>query len=121
MQEIVLRFPRKVGKLSPNSRSFSWKPKAGATKRARKRAEEEAFIATIGMKTPVFERCQLVITFIGCNAPDQDNMIACMKGYIDGLQPRIVANDKLTKIAEAKHRKAEFWEKPHIELRITAL
>jgi crossover junction endodeoxyribonuclease RusA len=93
---IVVDLPPRV--LSPNGRSH-WATKAAAVKKARKQAGEEAGwrMRAAGIAPPLWEIATVHAIFYKRvrRQADEDNLIASLKPYLDGLaDARVVGNDR---------------------------
>ena len=99
MESLTFQLPLPDRVLSPNVRSH-WAIKSKAVKAARMAAKEEArrVLSDNRMEPPRWKAATMKITvFLGPKnkQPDDDNMIASLKAYRDGLADAgIVANDK---------------------------
>jgi crossover junction endodeoxyribonuclease RusA len=95
MSEITLPWPPK--ELSPNFRSRSHWPRARATKNAK----EFAYFATLEILPPCFKHNGSRMAFHVIAHPptrherDDDNLIASLKPYRDGIAKAMRCDDKL--------------------------
>lgn len=88
---VTLDLPLPPKALKPNSRA-NWKVKAAAGKKAR---SEAGLLARINRPPNPYARATLHATFYMKNRSDDDNLIAWLKWYRDGLQDGgVIENDR---------------------------
>ena len=93
---VELRHPAK--ELRPNRTSRNnWRPRARAEKEARGRARIVALagMQRAGAQRGVFEPVRYRITWLYKGTrPDQDNVVAACKAYLDGCADAFAVNDR---------------------------
>jgi hypothetical protein len=115
MNTITLRFPRKLGLLSPNARPNHWAEKARAVKEAKHAAAFEAMALGCPLK-PLLTACEASITIVGGERMDADNITASAKAYLDGLSRMVYADDRAIVRVVGQWRESQWWEQPHLEI-----
>lgn len=119
-RSLTFQLPPLVRALSPNSRSRWATIEAKKKARAAAMAEALRVLADAGTPPPRWVKA----TYIARNYntkncfPDEDNFIASLKAYIDGLEEAgIVANDKGLKIRGTENHVVA--RMPRVEITIT--
>lgn len=90
--KVVLPWPARV--LSPNARAH-WAVKRRAVQEARRFAHAEAFYKSQGARATPLGKIEYRCSFYPPDrrARDEDNLVASMKSYLDGVADALRVND----------------------------
>ena len=109
---IILRMPPRI--LTPNGRPPHWAAKHRATKQARAQAKLNTLKALCGVKPPKPREYSLRYLWPTKRRLDDDNAIASVKAYMDGICEALRIDDASLKFRELIH--ASDKAKPRLEI-----